>query len=97
MAQNVEERSLWIQSFCRVIDAQNGITPEISGVNSAAYRLLIQKDAETRKRQQDPSDKAKRRHESVHIVEGIESYTSAKMVFSALGVKGSLMKKIDHV
>jgi hypothetical protein len=33
-----------------VIDAQNGITPEISGVNSAAYRLLIQKDAETRKR-----------------------------------------------
>ena len=45
MARNVEERSLWIQSFCRVIDSKNGITPEISGVNSTAYKLLIQKDS----------------------------------------------------
>jgi hypothetical protein len=43
-SRTVEERSLWIQTFCRVLDALAGVKPEISGVASTAYKKLMEED-----------------------------------------------------
>ena len=40
-SRNMEERSLWIQSFCRVIDFNRGISPEQSGQKSEEYAKLV--------------------------------------------------------
>jgi hypothetical protein len=36
-----KERSIWIQSFCRVLDAQNGVSPVESGKYSEEYNALL--------------------------------------------------------
>jgi len=69
-SRTVEERSLWIQTFCRVLDTLAGVKPEISGLSSTAYKNLLEDDRKHRSK----SVAAINRNPQSHIVDGIESY-----------------------
>lgn len=38
-ARTEVECKIWVQTFCRIIDFNNGISPEVSGVKSQHYEL----------------------------------------------------------
>ncbi len=42
-SRTVNERSFWLQSFCRVIDYNQGISAEESALHSKAYQQLMDK------------------------------------------------------
>lgn len=92
-SRTVEERSLWIQTFCRVLDTLAGVKPEISGASSTAYKNLLEDDRKNRSK----SAAAINRIPQSHIVDGIESYSSASMQYNTLLVKGNIMKQIENV
>jgi len=92
-SRTVEERSLWIQTFCRVLDALAGVKPEISGVSSTAYKNLLEEDRKSRSK----SAAAINRNPQSHVVDGIESYSSASMQYNTFLVKGNIMKQIENV
>jgi len=37
------ECKIWVYTFCRIIDFNNGISPEISGVKSTHFEILKEK------------------------------------------------------
>ena len=40
------ECKIWVQSFCRVLDLNEGISPEVSGSKSIHYELLRERKQE---------------------------------------------------
>jgi len=89
-ARNRKERSIWMQTFCRVLDCLKGISPAVSGVKSEAYSKIMEREKKARKQlKYDPYRKQPKTTE----VNGFISYQSETMLFNTGSVQGTLMKR----
>jgi hypothetical protein len=88
-SRSVNERSYWLQSFCRVLDFNKGISPEESGKHSPAYQVLIDNN---KGRQKITYDKSKHKPDA-----NSEDYSSKHLTYNDKVIRGSLYKKIEAV
>ena len=79
-----------MQTFCRVLDAQQGIDPVTSGIKSEAYTKIMEKEMAPRK--QIKFD-AQKKQPKITEINGFVSYQSETMLFNTLSVQGTLMKR----
>jgi hypothetical protein len=87
---------VWVKTFSRVVDFNNGLSAEISAIKSPYYQTIL--------------DKAKERQATIceynlpdkfigtrKDSDGYEEYVSLKMTFSRGLIAGTVMKRVEKV
>lgn len=80
---DVESR-IWVQTLCRAIDTNHGVSAQVSGVRSPYFETVKKLQKGRKEVKYDP----KAAQPAVRVVEGLYEYSSKTMKFSNSACSG---------